>query len=307
MRTPPLNAVRMFESAGRCLSFTLAANELNVTPGAVSRQIRLLEDFLGIQLFVRANREVSLTVEGSIYLESLIEAFAQISAATEQIMEVPEDQPLRVSSSLTFVLRWLMPRLISYHSLQPSRNLQLTTSIEPVDFRRDSLDAVIRLGHSDTPHSMVKTLFRPDLIPVCNVDLYNHPVHPIRSIEDLRHHTLLHTSARPQNWETWLKAVGNPDLGNVKHLYFESSSLAYQAAVDGVGIAVGQVSLLVEELKSGKLKTPFPISTPDADEYNVIWPSNASRNKTLMQFINWIAAESEATVIQARDIVNSLK
>ncbi|MFG1279854.1 transcriptional regulator GcvA [Xanthobacter autotrophicus] len=301
MRIPPLNALRTFECAGRHLSFAAAAQELNVTPGAVSRQIRTLEEFLGIRLFIRATRKVQLTAEGSSYLKAISETIAQIAGATEALMDIPEGQPLRVSTSLTFVLRWLTPRLLSYHAIQPDRNLQITTALGRVDFRCEPVDVAIRLGQEDTPHAKSTQLFRPDLVPVCSPALLDGPF-PLRRVEDLRHHTLLHTSARPNNWKVWLNAVEQPDLSGAQRLRFDSSSLAYQAAAEGLGVAVGQVQLLIDDLASGKLVVPFPTFVPDTDSYNLLWSDRAGRNAVLTRFRGWVLAEARACNIKAQEI-----
>lgn len=294
MRIPPLTALRAFECAGRKLSFTLAAAELGVTPGAVSRQIRVLEDFLSLQLFHRANREVSLTQEGADYLAKITDAFALIKSATEHLMEVPEGAPLRVSTSSTYTLRWLMPRMHSFYSQYPGNNLQLTMSLAAVDFQRDDLDATIKLGNEDTPQSVVRHLFDADLVAVCSPKLLQQGV-PLDRISDLARHTLLHSTARPSNWALWLKEAGMPDLVGGNIMRFESSSLAYQAAADGVGIAMAQLPLILDDLEAGTLIMPFPISTPDDCRYNLIWPDRMPRNPSFKPFRDWMLEEARKT------------
>lgn len=294
MRIPPLTALRAFECAGRKLSFTLAATELGVTPGAVSRQIRVLEDFLSLQLFHRANREVSLTQEGTDYLAKITDAFTLIKAATEQLMEVPEGAPLRVSTSSTFTLRWLMPRMHSFYSQHPGNNLQLTMNLAAVDFQRDDLDATIKLGHEDTPQSVYRHLFEADLVAVCSPKLLQQGI-PLDQIADLARHTLLHSTARPSNWALWLKEAGMADLVGASTMQFESSSLAYQAATDGVGIAMAQLPLILDDLEAGTLIMPFPISTPDDHNYNLIWPDRTPRNPSFKPFRDWMLEEARKT------------
>lgn len=293
-RLPPLTALRTFETAGRLLSFTMAAEELGVTPGAVSRQIKVLEDFLGIQLFIRSGREVSLTKSGSVYLDDMTEAFARIRNATSLLIGVPDDAPLRVSTSATFTMRWLMPRLMSFHSKHADSTLQLTMSLAPVDFQRDDLDATLKLGYEDTPHAVVRTLFRPDLVPVCSRKLLEGGER-LLSIDDLNRHTLLHSSARPGNWNLWLKKVGRPDITGGRRLEFESSSLAYQAAIDGIGIAMAQLPLVLQDLRSGQLVMPFLATVPDSEVYNFIWPDRTPRNRNFQPFRDWIIAEAQKT------------
>ena len=305
-RLPPLTALRAFESAGRALSFTLAADELAVTPGAISRQIRVLEDFLGLQLFVRSGREVTLTKVGADYLTQMTDAFAQIRAATALLTSVPQDAPLRVSTSITFTMRWLMPRLMSFHSKHSDSNLQLTMSLAPVDFQRNDVDATIRLGQEETPHAIVRKLFHADLVAVCS-PRFCEQYGPFNDLNDLDLHTLLHTTARPHNWEVWLGGAGRPDVVGAHQLTFESSSLAYQAAIEGVGFAIAQLPLILDELRSGTLVIPFPILVPDRDVYNLIWPNRTPRNSKFNPFRDWMMLEAKQTARQVEIVVEQLQ
>ena len=273
------------------LSFTLAAEELGVTPGAVSRQIKVLEDFLGLQLFLRSGRDVRLTKLGEEYLAELAEAFARIRTATANVVGLPEDAPLRVSTSATFTMRWLMPRMMLFHSKHADSNLQLTMNLAPVDFQKDEVDATIKLGHKDTPHAVVRTLFQTHLIPVCSPNIVSR-IGPFNTLDDLNRHTLLHSTARPENWSIWLGEVRRPDIVGAHQLRFESSSLAYQAAIDGVGVAMAQIPLILEDLRSGKLILPFPIAAQDSDNYNLIWADRTPRNRHFQPFRDWVIAEA---------------
>ena len=286
---PPLNAVRTFEAAGRNLSFTLAARELNVTPGAVSRQVKLLEEFLGTRLFERANREVKLTAAGSAYLEELTEAFSRVNAATARFTEARGDQKLRLSSSITFTLRWLIPRLITFHAAYPGSQIQLTTSLKPIDFRMDDVDVAIRLGSGKWRNSVSHYLISSDLVPVCSPSLLKERV--LRSVDDLSSHTLLHSTARPFNWSIWLKGAGAADLEASRGIYFESSSLALQAAVEGMGVAIGQVALISEDLQTGRLVMPFDTVVTEENAFYVLYAEGATRNKTLQRFCDWVLKE----------------
>lgn len=305
-RLPPLTALKAFECTGRLLSFTMAANEMGVTPGAVSRQIKVLEDYLGLQLFVRSGREVSLTKPGSEYLGHLTEAFARIRSATSELVGVPDDAPLRVSSSATFTMRWLMPRLMSFHSRHADSNLQMTMNLAPVDFQRDDLDATLKLGNETTPHSVVRMLFRADLVPVCSPRLAS-ATSPLDTVDDLSRHTLLHSSARPANWPLWLNAIGRPDLQGAHKLKFESSSLAYQAAIEGVGVAMAQLPLVLDDLRANKLVMPFPVSVPDTEVYNLIWPDRTPRNRSFLPFKDWIIAEAQTTSREIEELLEQMR
>lgn len=297
-RLPPLNAVRTFEAAGRNLSFTLASRELNVTPGAVSRQVKLLEDHIGTKLFERANREVRLTRAGAEYLEELTEAFSRVNAATARFIKSGHDQKLRLSTSLTFTLRWLIPRLINFHAAYPGSQVQLTTSLKPLDFRTDDVDIGVRLGPGNYQNSSSYFLMSSDLVPVCSPALLNKL--PLKSIKDLAAHTLLHSTARLRNWPVWLNGVGAHELEDNKGVYFESSSLALQAALDGMGVAIGQVSLVADDLAMGRLVTPFDTVVTEEDAFYVIYAEGAMRNKTLQRFRDWLIKEAGMPVEQPR-------
>jgi LysR family glycine cleavage system transcriptional activator len=256
-------------------------------------------------LLIRSGREVILSKQGSTYLTDLTEALARIRFATEQLIGVPHDAPLRVSTSATITMRWLMPRLISFHSKNADSNLQLTMSLARVDFQRDDLDATLKLGFEDTPHAVVRALFRPDLVPVCSRRLLEGD-EPLARIEDLQRHTLLHSSARAGNWELWLREVGHADIAGARRLEFESSSLAYQAAIDGIGIAMAQLPLVLEDLRSGQLVMPFPVTVPDSEVYNLIWPDRTPRNRHFAAFRDWILAQAQETASQSEAVLKEI-
>lgn len=289
-RFPPLNAIRTFEAAGRNLSFTLAAKELNVTPGAVSRQIKLLEEHVEIRLFERANREVRLTPAGQDYLDVVTETFAALNQATTRLVQNRASRPLRLVATMTFALRWLVPRLISFYSSHANRDIQLTTSLKPLDFRTDDVDLAVRLGRGDWPNLVSHFLFSSDLVPVCSPKLV--AGHPMRNAEDLRRHTLLHSTARPRNWSTWLKGAGLGGCNDSQGVYFESSSLALEAAVEGMGIAIGQTRLVAEDLAAGRLMTPFDIVVREDDGFYLLHTIDGGHNKTLRQFRDWMLREA---------------
>jgi LysR family glycine cleavage system transcriptional activator len=185
---------------------------------------------------------------------------------------------------------------MAFHSVHPSVNLQLTMSLERTIFRRAQVDVAIKLGQEDTPDSIYRKMFPADLIVVCSPKLLETGP-PLRRVEDLAKQTLLHSTARPQNWSVWLAAAGAPGLTSPHELHFESSSLAYQAAIQGIGVAIAQMPLVLNEIKSGALTVPFPISVSD-ENYNLIWPERAPRNRGLALFRDWVLAEARQTTDQ---------
>jgi LysR family transcriptional regulator, glycine cleavage system transcriptional activator len=284
----------------------LAAEELGVTPGAVSRQIKVLEDFLGLLLFYRSGREVILTPVGKEYLLEVAEGFGRIRSATTNIVGVPEDAPLRVSTSATFTLRWLMPRMMSFYSKHADSNLQLTMNLAPVDFQRDDLDATIKMGQEDTPHAVVRKILSVHLIPVCSPKLIE-SVGAIEVPHDFNRCTLLHSTARSEIWQHWLEAVGAPEVTGASSMHFDSSSLAYQAALDSVGIAMAQLPLVIEDLRSGRLVAPIAKLVKDSRDYNLIWPDRTPRNRHFQPFRDWIISEARKTTQEIEGLLANIE
>ena len=167
-------------------------------------------------------------------------------------------------------------------------------NLAAVDFQRDDLDATIKLGHEETPQSVVRHLFEADLVAVCSPKLLKQGI-PLNKVSDLARHTLLHSTARPSNWVLWLQEAGMPELVGANIMQFESSSLAYQAAADGVGIAMAQLPLILDDLEAGTLIMPFPISAPDDCSYNLIWPDRTPRNPSFKPFRDWMMEEARKT------------
>lgn len=212
---PPLNALRAFEAAGRHSSVTLGAEELHVTPGAVSRQIKLLETRLGVQLFARNNREIRLTAESAVVLDSLTDAFRRLDAAAGKLRDSGRQRPLRIMCSGNVATRWLFPRLRQFHTSHPHRNVMLTTSLTTVTaaFESDAADMVIRLGTDPWPADIVAHyLFDSEVIPICSPELLRLGSGLSRP-EDLRNYTLLYSERRPEVWERWLRLAGLPAFG----------------------------------------------------------------------------------------------
>lgn len=288
---PPLNPLRTFEAGARHLNFTEAAQELNVTPGAVSRQIRVLEEFLGVALFERGQRENKLTEKGLVYFNSLSEVFSRIEAATKSITDIDGQGPLRIWCSMTVAMRWLMPRLPVFHTAHPLRDVLFTTSLRPIDFGTNGVDVAIRSGQPDLPGIVSHRLFDTDLVPVCSPSLL-HLGRPLRSYDDLTHQTLLHSVLRPNEWASWLKAVGATSVNASRGIKFDSSSLAYQAATEGLGIAMARLALIKDDLEAGRLVRPFDFVLSSGVACYLIYPEHATRVKHLLAFRDWILTEA---------------
>ena len=285
---PPLNPLRVFEVAARLESFTDAAAELGVTQSAVSRQIATLEAALDTQLFVRERHGVMLTKEGRAYGDAIAPAFTTIRAASAAL-KAPKSEPLRLRIYTTFAAKWLIKRLPKFQERYPKINVRLDASVENVNFARDHIDLAIQFGRGDR-RGVEKRLLIPDVIqPVCSPKfLRKHP--ELRSIDGLRGRHLLHSHYRRKDWTDWLTFVGRPDLLSEGTLY-PNSMLAYEAAIEGIGIAMGQTFLLKDDITAGTLGPLFdrPLTRPLA--YFAIWRKGAVQNRKVASFLKWLTQE----------------
>ncbi|NKB56320.1 MAG: transcriptional regulator GcvA [Alphaproteobacteria bacterium] len=295
-RFPLLNALRAFEAASRHGSLSGAATELSVTTGAVSRQISRLESYLDDTLFFRNPRGVELTAKGLTYANALTEAFDRIDAATEDFRGHTEPSSLSVFSFTTLAIEWLLPNLDSFRALHPSIDLKLVASSEPVGLYDGQVDVGLWIGPEHWPGIHFDELFYADHFPVCSPALLeNGP--PLRNASDLRHHTLLYSTARIPNWPDWLNAAGAGDLVVSREMRFENSSNAYRAARDGLGIALGQRLFVAEDIAAGRLVVPLPLSIRSQQSYCIVCLEARRTDWKIEAFRNWIAsrvAETEA-------------
>jgi LysR family transcriptional regulator, glycine cleavage system transcriptional activator len=292
---PPLNAVRAFEAAARRGSFKDAATELGVTHGAVSRQIQLLEEWLGAPaLFRRVNRGVTLTPEGGALLAEFGPSLDRISTAARQHGERRGGSVatvLRVNALATFSLRWLLPRLTLFREEHPGIEVQLTTANEPVDALPEEYDVVIR-GGPDTFYGFVsRSLLNERRLPVCSPTLIKQ--HPLSTITGLERHTLLHVSTMPKLWRDWLTLAGCSELKPAATLTLDHFYLSIQAAVDGLGVAMGPTALVSDDLAAGRLVTPFPDVSLPARTYFAYLPQRDVINPASMVFCDWLAKLAE--------------
>lgn len=291
MSLPPLNAVRAFEAVGRRGSVKLAAEELSVTPGAVSRQLGLLEEHLGISLFKRSHRQVTLTHSGTLYLQSVSDALQRLSDATDEIKSTKGRDPLHIWCPMTFGLRWLVPRLPAFRAAQPDRDVVFTTSLGPIDFSARTTDVAIRIGQGTWPGCASHRLVGIELTPVCSPALLDR-LGPMTRPSDLRRATLLQSAARPGYWRQWLEAAGASDIDPDRGITFESVSLAYQMAMNGAGVALGQLALVEDDLRTGRLVAPFAQRTHSGDAFYLIYPNRLIGDPFVMLFRDWLVGEA---------------
>src|SRR6185437_2200272 len=208
-RLPSLNGLRAFEAAARHLSFTQAASELNVTQTAISHQIKRLEHELGVRLFIRQNRALTLTAEASEYLPGVRAAFNDLRLATDRLLRREDDHVLTVSTLASLAAKWLLPRLSAFQEAQPGIDVRITTSTGLVDFRSGDVDAAIRYGRGNWPGLRADWLMADEAFPVCSPALLSGPK-PLQRPEDLAQHTLLHATVSREDWQLWLTAAALP-------------------------------------------------------------------------------------------------
>lgn len=250
---PPLNALRAFEVAGRLCSVSAAAQELCVTPAAVSRQIHLLEDYLGTALFHRRHRKILLTQVGEDYHQEISRHLAGIRRVTRTLRHAARSPIFNLRAPHTIAMRWLLPQLASLHTAHPELEVRLHTSAFPPDFDSEDLDAAVVLNEGRAPGLVHYKILENEISPVCTPAVAAR----LKRLEQLLDETLLHTHARPDDWTIWFEYVGLPLPGASRDMRLESSALAYEAASSGYGVAMGQKSLIRQELADGRLVAPF--------------------------------------------------
>jgi LysR family transcriptional regulator, glycine cleavage system transcriptional activator len=290
-RLPSLNGLRAFEAAARHLSFTQAASELNVTQTAISHQIRRLEEELGIRLFIRKNRALALTTKARDYLPGVRAAFNDLRLATDQLLRKGEDNVLTVSTLASLAVKWLLPRLSTFQKAHPKIDVRITTSTNLVEFRSGDVDAAIRYGRGHWPGLRADWLMADELFPVCSPALLTSR-RPLRTPEDLRDHVLLHTGASDSDdWRLWLTAAGLPtEISKQPGITFDLSLMTVQAAVDGIGVAMGRTSYVQDDIAKGRLVVPFNITLPADAGFYLVSPEGSADPPKLKAFRDWLLA-----------------
>ena len=293
-RLPPLNALRAFEAAASHLSFTRAAEELFVTQAAVSHQIKALEERLGVRLFNRRGRTLTLTEAAQRYLPAVRESFDRIAAATEELAQTTSGGTLNITMLNSFAALWFVPRLSRFQTQHPGIAVRIHASDDVVDLRRTDFDAAIRYGPGKWPGVKTWKLFDDDTFPVCSPALLDGP-HPLRTPGDLRHFTLLHEDMIRITWAHWLRAAGVTDIDATKGPVFSHANMVMQAAVNGQGIALGRGPLMADELETGRLVQPLGLSlTGDHAHYFVCTEATAESPK-IAALRDWLFTEATRT------------
>lgn len=286
---PPLNGLRAFEAAARHLSFTRAADELHVTQTAISHQIRKLEEQLGVRLFIRVPGAVHLTPAAETYLAAVHAAFEDLRGATARLRGDGGRRVLRLSTTPSFATKWLVPRLAAFQEAHPEIAIEISTSMELVDFRRGEVDLAIRYGRGSWPGLRATWLLAEDIFPVCAPALRDGPA-PLRMPADLARHRLIAVSTYRDEWQLWLTAAGLTPALAERALVFDMPILAIQAAIDGMGVALGHTPLVEADLAAGRLVAPFPMSLPSAAGFYVVAPEATADRAEIALLRDWLVA-----------------
>jgi LysR family glycine cleavage system transcriptional activator len=306
-RLPPIQSLRSFESAARYLSFKQAAVELNVTPAAISQQVKVLEEYLGVPLFRRLSRRLELTPEGESMLPKLREAFTCIVEAIEATRD--PGTRLLITAPPNFAARWLVPHLSRFAAAHPEIEFQLSSSVDaidrndaafaqsasPIDHRIGYTELAIRFGAGHYPGCRTDAILAPDYTLVCSPSLLAGE-YPLRVPDDLRWHVLIDDQAIPgeslrPSWDEWLSAAGASSVNATQSLRFGNSTLALEAALDGQGVVLAPEPLVATEVASGRLVMPFATKVPSRFCYYLATPNAVAERPGVVVFRNWLLAQ----------------
>jgi LysR family glycine cleavage system transcriptional activator len=302
---PGTRALRALDAAARHLNFTRAANELGLTPAAISHQIKEIEDQLGMALFVRTSRTMQLTEAGAVVHEAAVEALGTLGRAVTRARKMKRGTTeLKVTADATFASKWLVPRIDLFRKLRPDVEISFDITSALRDFGEDDIDVAVRFGAGRYPGLTAQRLFDNVIIPVCSPKLLKSGP-PLNEPRDLLRHTLVHIEWSRQgvtwpNWRMWMAAAGIEDFDDSKCVLFEDSSHAVQAAIEGSVVALGDFAMVANDLSTGRLIRPFElgIKVPADFAYYLVYPTEAANDSRIVAFRDWIFDEASRT--QAR-------
>jgi DNA-binding transcriptional LysR family regulator len=297
---PPLDLIRGFEAAARTLSFTLAAEELCVTQSAVSRQIRALEEHLGVTLFERRPRSLALTGQGLALQRTAAELLERLQETVNRLRADVASPQLTVTTTGGFASLWLIPRLRTFTALHPDVDVRISATYKAIDLERSLVDVAVRYCRAEEAAEDAVRLFGEELFPVCSPDLLNRGPHPVHTLADLQHHALLHMNMEwasdPMDWDTWLVARGHPGLKPAASIRFDSYEQMIQAAAGGQGVAMGIGRLVSGLMASGQLVAPFCERTIGSRAYFVIRSRLTGDRPQVLAFVNWLTREAKTAL-----------
>ena len=307
---PPLGFVQGFEAAARTLSFTKAAEELFLTQSAVSRQMKTLEDHLGVQLFERRHRALALTEDGQTFYRIATDALDRLQGSINQMRARRGDNQLSVTTVTGFASLWLIPRLKRFTRMHPTIDVHIVANDKVLDLDRGLIDLAIRYSKTDRIPRGAERLFDEDILPVCHPSLITNNAAPLRHPRDLKHHTLLHLDyhgARKTwfDWGTWLTALGCEDLKPAGALHFSRYDQVIQAAISGQGVALGVSPLINESIRSGSLVAPFDKQVAGPHGYHLIRSAAGALKPQVADFVAWLHEEVREDAV-AEALVDSV-
>jgi len=293
-----LDLLRGFEAAARHLNFTRAADELFITQSAVSRQIKALEERLGVTLFLREPKRLRLTQQGEQLFRAVSSALRQVNEAMEGLSRRAGPSVVTVTSTLGFCALWLVPRLSSFQKSFPEAEVRIAASDRILNLDRERIDVSIRYCPAQTAPKGAVWLFNEELLPVCSPALLDSPARPLRESVDLRHHVLLHLDD-PDNpspwlsWSHWLETAGVPGLKPAGSLAFNYYDQVVRAALAGQGIALGRSPLVQDLLQDGSLVVPLVARAATDRGYWVVQAASARGRPEVERFVQWISTEAQ--------------
>ncbi|MBE9397116.1 transcriptional regulator GcvA [Pontibacterium sp. N1Y112] len=290
-RLPPLNALRSFEAAARLGSFNQAADELFVTPSAVSHQVKGLEAFLGMPLFRREKRKVFLTTAGEKYLVAIQLALDEVDSATRRLMASPNAGAVNIAVAPAFLTRWLVPRLADFQKQYPDVELRLSTLSGAIDFEHSDTDMAIYFGDGRWKGVEAHFMRHSAIMPVCSPLLLEEG--RLKTLRDLREHTLIHVSSRSQEWNQLLRQEGVGWSRDQKSLTFSNTSLALNAAMEGLGVALSDSQLIEREVQYGQLVQPFDVVLKSARDFYLVYSNKRQPTYGMESFRDWLMVKME--------------
>ncbi|MFB6453417.1 LysR family transcriptional regulator [Bradyrhizobium tunisiense] len=288
---PSTALLAAFEATARTGSVTLAARELSLTQSAVSRQIKLLEEQLAVELFKRERQSIRLTIAGESYAREIREALRKISTASFNLRANPKGGTLNLAILPTFGTRWLAPRLPKFLAQNPGITINLATRLMHFDFGTEGLDAAIHFGPGDWPGVEMLLLRCEEVVPACSPQLRNE--YGFQDAGDLKKPPLLSISTRPNAWDQWFSTQSIAG-GSGQTMYFDQFATVAQAAMVGVGVALLPTFLIQDELASGKLVRALDLPIESAERYYLVWPPERATHPPLVAFRDWLVAETLA-------------
>jgi LysR family transcriptional regulator, glycine cleavage system transcriptional activator len=302
VQLPPLNAVRAFEAAARHSSFKRAAEELGVTDGAVSRHIALLEARLGVSLFRRLTRQVVLTPEGAALFKEVSPALGRIAMAMAVVSRRRTSTTLLVSAPPTFTMRWLIPRLSEFLRNNPSIDVNLTTSIKPVDFVNGGYDIAVRRIREKIPGVTNLPLMPEMRIPVCSPEVMQRS--NVREPADLLQQTLIHAKTSPTAWAEWLAAANVEHGPSAGALSFDEMYFSVQAASNGLGFAIAPAPLVADDVEADRLVFPFGITEDRHNHYHAVFAASPDKADAVECFSSWMMEEGNLSMAKVHRLLD---